>query len=89
MRWCEAGHHIVWSYTAPCKEHAVAPEVEPERDENSLVEPRAVTGAGPQGRRSGPGRFHLPDELTALDRKRIEAYVRWREYLATHGGGEK
>lgn len=71
----------------------VAPMDEPETAEhtdNTPVEPKAITGLGPQGRPWGPGRFHLPDgALTLRDKARILGHVGFRRWLGENGGGEE
>ena len=65
MRWCEAGHHIIWSYTAPCKEHGVPPP-SPEPDPDDLpLEGRADRDPPAAGRCSW-GNGHWAPAIWAL-----------------------
>lgn len=64
----------------------IGPEAESDLDREDIpVEPKAVTGQGPQGRPNGLGR----GEFTARDMWRTVTYVRFREHLAARGGGEE
>lgn len=65
-------------------------DMEPQNDapahtEDTLIEPRAITGNGPQGSQWGLGR----GSLTPRDKQRIVQTVEYRAYLAAHGGGEE
>lgn len=53
--------------------------------ENTPVEPKAITGEGPQGHRWGRGR----GEFGWRDERRVEAYVGFAEWLSRNGGGER
>ena len=59
--------------------------VPPEHDDDTPVEPRAITGQGPQGRLSGRGR----GPFTKRDADRAAAHVEYRRWLGQHGGGEE
>jgi hypothetical protein len=56
-----------------------------EHTDETLIEPKAITGLGPQGNpnRIGRGAF------TARDAWRAHNYVLFGEWLAAHGGGER
>ena len=52
--------------------------------DQTLIEPKMITGNGPQGRVAAPGR----GDFTSRDEDRTVSYVGWREFLARNGGGE-
>lgn len=50
-------------------------------DDDTIVEPRYVTGEGPQGFRYGLGRGDASGRFL----RRVEAFVGWRAWLAARG----
>ena len=50
--------------------------VPPDKKDDELVEPKAITGHGPQGSKYGRGRMG-PDGLSPQDKARLHFYVRY------------
>jgi hypothetical protein len=67
------------------KSKVATPYAEQPHDDDTTVEPRMITGNGPQGRAHGKGR----GPFTARDKARAIAHVEFGKWLSEHGGGEQ